>query len=188
MARNLTAALNTEFTADNFRVVFFFKSVWSSGTTYLWTGYEDISWDGQTWLGVGQFAGISNIEETQEIRAAGATFTLAGVPSALLALALGDARQGNEVSLWVGALDSSNAIVVDPYKVFSGLMDVPGIQEGGETSTITLQAENRLIELDRPREVRFSDRFQQNRFASDVGFEYVAGLQDKPINWGQPGQ
>jgi hypothetical protein len=66
-------------------------------------------------------------------------------------------------------------------------MDVPGIQEGGDTSTITIQAENRLIELDRPREVRFNDRFQQNRFASDVGMEYVAGLQDKQISWGQKG-
>jgi hypothetical protein len=187
MARNLTAALNTEFTSDSFTVVFFFKSVWNSGTSYLWTGYEDISWDGQTWLGTGNLAGVSSIEETQEIIASGATFTLSGVPSALLALALGDARQGNEVSMWVGALDSAGAIVVDPYKVFSGLMDVPGIQENGENSVITLQAENRLIELDRPREVRYTDRYQQGRFASDVGMEYIAGLQDKSIHWGQPG-
>ena len=186
MARDLTAALNTQFTSASLHTVFFFKSVWSSGTTYLWTGYSTIVWDSQTWQGVGQLAGISDIEESSEIIANGATFTLSGVPSALLALALGDARQGNEVSLWIGALDTSGTLVVDPYKVFSGLIDVPGIQEGSETSTITLQAENRLIELNRPREVRNSDRFQQARFASDVGFEFVAGLQDKQITWGQP--
>ena len=186
MARNLTAALNTEFKSDSFKMVFFLKSVWSSGTTYVWTGYDDISWDGQTWAGVGHFLGTSPIEETQDIRAVGAAFSLSGIPASLISLALADARQGNEVSLWIGALDDSGAVVADPYKVFSGLMDVPSIQEDGDSSTITIQVENRLIELSRPRPVRYTDRFQQHRFSGDLGFEYVAALQNQIINWGVP--
>ena len=120
MARNLTSALNTQFTSGSLHVVYFFKSVWSSGTTYIWTGYGDISFDSQTWSGVGHLAGISDIEETNEIRATGATFTLAGVPSSLLGLALGSARQGNEVSLWIGALDTSGTLVIDKYNHYTG--------------------------------------------------------------------
>lgn len=187
MARDLTSALNDEFTAGSFRLVFFFKSVWNSGTSYIWTGYDDIVWDSNTWTGVGHFGGMSSIEETKEIRATGASFVLSGVPSDLISLVLGDARQGNEVSLWVGALDTDNSLIADPYQIFSGLMDVPSIQEGGETSIISVQAENRLIELDRPRELRNTDKYQQARFSGDLGMQYVAALQDKQINWGQSG-
>jgi hypothetical protein len=186
MARGISAALNTEFNADKLRPIFFFKSVWASGTTYIWSGYGNISWDGQTWAGVGDLAGMTAIEETTLVRANGVKFTLAGVPSALVALALGQARQGTEVSLWVGAVDEDMNIIADPYKIFSGLMDVPGIIEGPETSTITIAAENRLIELERARELRWTDQFQQNRFAGDVGFQYIAGLQDKAIYWNVP--
>jgi hypothetical protein len=185
MSRDITAGLNTEFTSSSFKIAFFFKSVWSSGTTYIWTGYEDISWDGQTWQGVGNLMGIPSVSETKEVQANGAAFSLSGVPSALISLILTDARQGNEVSLWVAAIDSSGSIVADPYKLFSGLMDVPGIQEGGDTSIISLQAENRLIELERPKEIRYTDRFQQDRFSGDLGLQYVASLQNKAINWGQ---
>lgn len=185
MSRDITSGLNTEFTSDALQMVFFIKTVWSSGTTYAWTGYGDITWDSQTWTGAGHMLGLPTVSETKEIQANGATFSLSGVPSSLVSLILSDARQGNEVSLWVGALDSSGNIVSDPYKLFSGLMDVPGIQEGGDTSVISLQAENRLIELERPREIRYTNRFQKDRFSGDKGLQYVASLQNKSINWGQ---
>ena len=185
MSRDITANLNTEFTSSSFKIAFFFKSVWSSGTTYVWTGYDDIAWDSQTWTGVGHLMGIPSVSETKEVQANGAAFSLSGVPSSLVSLILSDARQGNEVSLWVAAIDTDGSIIADPYKLFSGLMDVPGIQEGGDTSIITLQAENRLIELDRSREIRYTDRFQQDRYSGDLGLQYVATLQNKAINWGQ---
>lgn len=187
MSRSIDSTLNTEFSQTELTIIFFIKSVWDSGTVYLWTGYEDISWDGQTWTGAGHLVGISNVTETSELRASGMDFTLSGIPSALLSQALDDARQGNEVSLWVGALDSSHAIVGTPYKLFQGLMDVPTIKEGAETATITVSAENRLIELNRPNPVRYTDRFQQGRFSGDVGFEYVAGMQNKEVHWGTGG-
>jgi hypothetical protein len=185
MSRSTPANLKTQFDGTEMILVFFFKTVWDSGITRLWTGYEDITWDSQTWSGIGHLGGFSAISESREVRANGMSFTLTGVPSSLVSLMLADGRQGNEVSLWIGALDSSGSIVTDPYKLFSGLMDVPGIQEGGDTSTITLTAENRLIELTRANEVRHTDQFQRSRFSGDKGLEYIATLQNKSINWGK---
>jgi hypothetical protein len=163
MSRDITSGLNTEFTSSSFKIAFFFKSVWSSGTTYIWTGYDDITWDSQTWTGVGHLMGIPSVSETKEVQANGAAFSLSGVPSSLVSLILSDARQGNEVSLWVAAIDTDGSIIADPYKLFSG----------------------RLIELDRSREIRYTDRFQQDRYSGDLGLQYVATLQNKAINWGQ---
>ena len=186
MARSLTTDLNNEFLAGLFSIVLFCKLEWDSGDLYVWSGYGDISWDGQTWTGLGHLAGISAIQETPDIIASGVQMQLSGIPSSLIALALGQARQGNEVSIWLGAMSASGSIVADPYLIFSGLMDVPSILEQGDTSTINITAENRLIELNRIHEVRHTDRYQRQRFSGDKGFEYVASLQDKPINWGIP--
>jgi hypothetical protein len=158
MSRDITSGLNTEFTSSSFKIAFFFKSVWSSGTTYIWTGYDDITWDSQTWTGVGHLMGIPSVSETKEVQANGAAFSLSGVPSSLVSLILSDARQGNEVSLWVAAIDTDGSIIADPYKLFSG---------------------------DRSREIRYTDRFQQDRYSGDLGLQYVATLQNKAINWGQ---
>jgi hypothetical protein len=185
MSRSITSGLNTEFGNSDLKPIFLVKIVWDSGTSYVWSGYDDLSWDGQTWTGTGNLGTFGAVSETQEVRAEGMNFTLSGVPSALISQVLSDGRQGNEVSLWIGALDSSNNIVADPYQLFKGLMDVPGIEEGGDTSMITLSAENRLIELERSREVRYTDQFQKGRFSSDKGFEYIASLQNKSINWGK---
>ena len=61
------------------------------------------------------------------------------------------------------------------------------IDEGAETASITLNVENRLIVFDRPKERRFTHEDQQNRFAGDLGFEFVPDLQDKEIIWGKKG-
>lgn len=187
MSRSINSTLNAEFNKDSLSLIFFIKSVWNSGTVYLWTGYEDITFDGQTWSGAGHLVGISSVNEEAKIHASGVDFQMSGIPGSLVSLILDDARQGNEVSLWVGAIDQSQAIVGTPYKLFQGLMDVPSIQEGASSSTITVTAENRLIELNRANTVRYTDRFQQDRFTGDLGLEYVAGMQNKEVHWGTGG-
>ena len=60
------------------------------------------------------------------------------------------------------------------------------VTEQAETATITIQAENRLVDLERPRIRRYSDEDQKSDTAnaSDVGFEFVPSLQDKVITFG----
>ena len=58
------------------------------------------------------------------------------------------------------------------------------ISDGGDTATIKLTAESRLIDLDRSRERRFTSEDQKIEFPDDKGLEYVDDLQDKEIVWG----
>ena len=48
-------------------------------------------------------------------------------------------------------------------------MDVMIIRETGDTSTIELKLENRLIALERPNERRMTDEDQRNLFTGDKG-------------------
>lgn len=185
MSRDLTTAFETALTADTVRPVLFWEGEFDSGTVRLWSGYGELTWNSETWQGAGTLAGITAIEETGDIKAAGVTFSLSGIPSDMLELALGEVRQGKPVKLWLGLLSlTDGSVIADPDQVFSGRMDVPTIDEGGETSTIAITAENRLVDLERARERRYTHEDQQIDFSGDKGFEYVNSLQDKEVLFG----
>lgn len=183
MARDLPTAVATAIAQPVVRLAFFAEFQFASGTLRVWTGAGNKSWSAQTWSGVGEFAGLSPVDETTEIGAAGLTFSLNGISSSLLALALDDAYRGRACKLWLAILDANDA-VVDAHQIFAGRMDVMSIVDGGETGSITLQAENRLVDLTRARSLRYTDAEQQRLFPGDLGCAYVAKLAEKPIYWG----
>jgi hypothetical protein len=101
--------------------------------------------------------------------------------------ALGQVRQGNPVQLWLGALGSNNNVLPDPLQLFAGRMDVPTIDEGTQTSSISIAVENRLIDLNRSRERRYTDQDQQIDHPGDLGFQYVQFIQNWNGTWGKAG-
>jgi hypothetical protein len=152
-----------------------------SGTVRLWNGYGDLSYGGNTFLGSGNLLGISAIEEAAEIGAKGASMLLSGISSTILSYALNENYQYRIASIYVGTIDGGT---VSAYKVFSGRMDVMTINETGDTCTISITAESRLIDLERPRIRRWTSEDQKSLYAGDKGFDYVNSLQQANIKWG----
>lgn len=184
MARSLTTAFKNHIAGASVTPILLFYADFPSGAVRAWSGYGNLSWGGNTYTGVGDFGGVDRVAEGSDHSAKGIVFTLAGIPSSLIVVALADAYQGRTCTLWLGAMDSTGAVIADPYQFFSGRMDVMEIEDGGETATIKLTGENRLIDLNRPRARRYTHEDQQIDYAGDLGLEYVAGLQDKKIYWG----
>lgn len=184
MSRDLTSAASAALTASNVKLALLFQADFDSGTTRAWTGLGDLSWNSQTWYGTGNYLTIGGIEETNEIKATGTTVTLSGIPSELVSIALSEDYQGRAMTIWLALFDSSNAIISDPIQVLSGRMDIMEIQEGGETATISVSVENRLIDLERPRVRRYTNEDQKIDYPNDKGFEFVPSIQEKQIIWG----
>jgi len=61
------------------------------------------------------------------------------------------------------------------------------INEAGDSSSINLTVENKLIQLDRARVRRFTDNDQKIDYPDDEGFSFVTKIQDKEIVWGKTG-
>lgn len=184
MARDLTASVITQLQAASVEVGVLFEGEFASGWVRLWSGVGTLSWDGKSWSGVGTLLGISGIDETNEIRASGLTVSLSGVPSDLLSAALGDARSGKTGRVYL-AFFSGGSIVADPILQFEGRLDVPAIEDGPDTATISISYESELIDLERARERRYTPEDQAIDFPGDLGFNYVAALQDAQITWGR---
>jgi hypothetical protein len=189
VSRDLTAGLLAEVTAASLRPVLFYEGEFGSGGApaylRLWSGVGSISWNGNTWTGAGRLLGVSPIGETTDVVAKGATVSLSGMPSDLISTALGNARHGRKGRVWLGAMDGAGAVIADPFLSFEGLLDVPDIEDSGETCTISIAYESRLVELKRPRERRYTHEDQQIDYPGDLGFNFVPSIQDINIKQGR---
>lgn len=192
--RGLTSAMLAAIAAKVVRPAIFyegeFETAGSPAFLRLWTGLGEVSWDSDgdgpyTWTGAGNLLAITPIEETTDLKAVGFSVTLSGMPSASIALALASVRQGKPGKLWLGLFDSAGALLADPYPLRRGRFDVAPIEDDGETCTIVASYEDRLIDLERPRDRRYTHEDQQLDYPGDKGFEYVPSLQDMDIPWGR---
>lgn len=188
MSRTLTTAYNNAVDDALQRIAYLARLEFQSGTLFLWTGIGNLSWDSQTWTGVGTFGGISDINEAAGTEAPGVSLELSGIPSSMVSLALDDTYQGHPAKIYKALFDAADAVIVDPVLVFSGRMDVMQITDAGETSVISLSCESASIDLDRKRVLRYTHEEQQRLFAGDLGLEFVAAGQDKAIYWGVAGK
>lgn len=178
---------------------------------YYWTGLGDLTVAGVTYGGAGNLLNISALPETSEIKAANATISLSGINGALLSTALQTQYHGRlaRVKFGLTALDQeflqqesgdfllqeSGALISistgDPValvEIFVGYMDQMTIDEGPDSCTISLSLESRLVDLERPRPVRFTTESQRLRFPNktpDKAFEFINDLQTKPLMWGR---
>lgn len=185
MSRDLPTGLGAALAGPTLHPVFLVALDWSGGLVRAWNGYRDLVWGGNTYVGTGHLGGISAVKESRDLAANGVTLTLSGIPSANLTLALANDSQGRSAKIWLGEINSAGAFTIDPYLLFDGVIDVTSIEDDGTTATIAVQLEKELIDK-RARGRRYTHEDQIIDFPTDRGFEYVAGLADKPLNWGGP--
>jgi hypothetical protein len=182
MSRDISTPVNTAVAAAEIQPFFAVDLLFDSpNELYLWSGYGTKTIAGKDYLGAGELLAISSVTETNDISAQGATITISGVPSDLLAKAFNEPYQNRGCNIYFGVVGSED----DYASVFAGYLDTMNITEGPETGTIELSVENRLIDLERARVFRYTDSFQKSQFTGDKGLEFVASLQDQRLPWGK---
>jgi len=182
-------------------------SIVQHGPLYLWTGLGDLTYDGITYIGTGNMLQISEVTETADLRAAGATITLSGVPLETISLALQEPYHGRECRVKFGILDANknktlnedgDAILYEDTSdvdnsagtvsllvdLFTGYMDRMDITESPDTSVIALSVENKLIDLQTRKVKRYTSEFQKILYPNDKAFDYLNDLQTQKLKWG----
>lgn len=104
MSRGLTTDMITAVQRAELQLILIAEILTDGGAVRVWTGIGDLSFNGETFLGVGQFGSVTSIDETLELAARGISLTLSGIPSSLISSALQDMRQGREITLWMGVI------------------------------------------------------------------------------------
>lgn len=180
--REITTALANAFAETVVRPLFLFEAEFSTPVRFF-NGAGSITVLSKTWTGSGSFLMISDIVETASLTAEGMQFTLTGLSSSLLSIALTEDYQHRPARIYVGATDVDGAVIADPFLAFEGFMDQMMISDDGATATITLTVEGRLISLTRANLANWTPEQQKLTYATDTGFDGVAALQDQEIIW-----
>ena len=185
MSRTLPQALADELIAPELKPFYAVELMFDSGVVRFWTGYGEITANNQIWAGSGLIMGISSTNEDTDLTANGMTLTFGGLNPNIVAVALTENYRGRTAKLYMGALDASNQPVSTLYQLFAGRMDTMSITEDGNTSTLVINVENVLIDLERPRIRKLTNEEQLSRFPNDKSLKFVASLQEKEIAWGR---
>ena len=185
MSRSLTSSMQTAVTADLVRPIILVECAFDSGDLNLWNGLGTLTVSSTDYVGAGTLLAIGEIAESSELQANGITVTLSGITDPLLAKARDEDYQGRELTVKLGAMDSSNGVISSPVTVFSGFMDTMTINDSSETATIQIAVENRLIEFERTRIRRYTAEDQKIDYPNDKGLEFVAEMAEKEIVWGR---
>jgi hypothetical protein len=145
----------------------------------LWTGYGNKTIAANTYTGSGNVMAISGLEEVADLAAKNITITLNGVDSSLISLALQEPYQRRLLRVYFGTDDTTTV------EIFSGFMNTMSIEDSGETSTITVSVESKLVALERASNRRYTQENHQARNAGDTFFSFVTELQDRDVVWGR---
>ena len=208
MSRDISSDLIETLSDDVIHPFFAIELFFDTSTLRFWSGVGELDFGDNTYTGSGNMIAVSAIDETSDISAQGARLTLSGLPSEMINLAINEPYQGRKCFIYFGTLDvtgdrltqqnghlilnqDNSAILGEGdfrdtiTQIFSGYIDQMNIDEGPETSQISVAVESRLIDLQRPRNRRYTDANQKSRFPNDKGFEFVESLQQKKFAWGR---
>lgn len=205
--RNLTPEMAAEYASSNVIPALLAEMQFDSSPLFMWSGIGNLEWLGNTYIGGGNLVGISSIEETQDLQAKGIICSLNGIPSNLIATALIEKSRGRPFRLYAASVATTqfvatedddgrveledgtgyvlleNQFVDNPYRIFSGLMDVMEFTDDGKTAQIRLSVENSLIIGQRTKVQRYTQEEQRKLYPGDKGLDLINQLQDKEVIW-----
>tara|TARA_R100000655_G_scaffold77938_1_gene117263 strand:- start:5011 stop:5658 length:648 start_codon:yes stop_codon:yes gene_type:complete len=164
------------------------KMEFDSGTLRFWSGTGDFVLDtgasnaDETYTGAGSLLTVSAIEDDTEATSKGMSLSLSGMNSTVNNYALTEEYQNRPITVYLGFMNGGEA--VGKLVMFKGRMMNMTINDGPSSSTITLEAENRLLDLEKPSNYRYTKETQNELFAGDLGLNFVEVLQNAQLNWG----
>ena len=183
--QGLDASIVTRLGADEQAIFFAVKAEFDTDDIRVWSGSDDITVNSETYTGAGALLSIGNVEENLELKSNGLNIALSGMDTTVINYALTENYQNRPITIYLGYVMGGSNEVVGTLTLFKGRMTSIVINDTPQGSTVTIDAENRLVDLDRPSNLRYTKESQNYLHSGDTGFNRVASLQDKQIVWGK---
>ena len=144
-----------------------------------------MTWNGNTYTGVGDLGSISVIEEASSVEAKGIEVSLSGIDPTMLADALEEHQLGLPMVVYLALYDSpGGSIIASPLIAWQGRTDQPTITISGETATISIRGESRLLDLSIAPGLRLDPDTLQIYSPGDLGMQAVPQIQEITLLFG----
>ena len=186
--QGLDSSIVNRLGADEQALFFAVKAEFDTDDILVWSGIDDLVIGSDTYTGAGTLLSVSNSEDNLELKSNGLVVALSGMDTTVVNYALTENYQNRPITFFMGYVMGGTNEVAGTLTLFRGRMTSLVINDEPTGSTVTIDAENRLIDLDRPSNLRYTKESQNFLHSGDTGFNRVASLQDKQINWGKAGE
>tara|TARA_Y100000114_G_C11730864_1_gene313492 strand:+ start:432 stop:998 length:567 start_codon:yes stop_codon:yes gene_type:complete len=187
MARGLSSAVKTELATGVIDPVLLIEIGFNT-PKYLTNAPFDIvssvSGSSRTYQTNGHLRNITGVNETNKPTKNTLSLSLSGVDQTYISLALSENIINSEVYIYRGFLDTSNALISDPFLLFFGTIDEYKITDTTETANLVLQITSHWGNFSKTSGRVTTDNAQQRFFSGDKGMEFAA-LTVRDIKWGR---
>lgn len=156
------------------------------GDTNIWNGIGDLTYNSDTYSGVGNFGTLTDITEPGNISQPEVEAQLNGIPSEIISLALGAEYQGRLAYIYMAFFDSDHTLAGDTYveNVFTGTMEqLTPVTVGGETDSIVLRMRSYFAEFENTVERKYTSGDWLVHQPGDNLCSFVARMSDRDTVW-----
>ena len=183
MPRDVSTPMLDQIETNFIRPAFLADITFASMNVHCWTGAGNITYNGNTYLGVGSFGSVGRIIDGSDVQAYGTTLQLSGIDTTFLSESMTDIQLGAPIAISFALLDSNANVMGNAYPLVIGTVDQPAIKIGTSTCSITLAVENKLSNLQRANMRRYTAADQQLYYPGDTLFNAVEYLNDLALIW-----
>jgi len=188
MARGLSSDVKTELATGNINPVILLYIGFATPLYLTNCGFpltSSVSGSSQTYTASGHLKGITGISESNTPTKNSLAISLSAVDQAFVSIALSENIINADVKIWRGFLDSSNALIADPFLLYFGTIDEYRIVDSTETANLVLNVTSHWGNFDKHAGRTTTDNSQQRFFDGDKGMEF-ASLTVRDLRWGRP--
>ena len=210
MGRTLSTAMSNAISAkEGYADVWLLEISGSGGVIRYTTAPSDITWDSNTWTGIGGAIDFDPPAETSDPAGQSCRISLSGVDTSVIAEVLNNNVRGRDCKLYWGQITiSSGSVVVDPLEAFAGMMNsgwtiehTPSDPGTAGTVRVTTTIVSQLARHLFPRQVRtnvnslleMQARSSRDIYTppggeeADVFFQTIPAIVGQNVYWGRKG-
>jgi hypothetical protein len=179
----MNSAVLQQLTSQSLRPAIFVSLTFKSETVFIWSGIGTVNWNGQNWTGIGTLLDISSLEDGSTVDARGCSVVVSGIDATMFGNCMSEFVLGKPAAIYLGVYSGGNLLPF-PVTAWAGRTDQPSVNISGKDVTITINLENRLVDMNVPGSRRYENSDQQQDWPGDICFSFTSGLLDRALFWG----
>lgn len=187
MTRSLTSAVKTELATNDIKPVHLITIGFSTPVNLTDCSFSltsSVSGGSVTYNASDFILGISNFTEETDITKTSLTLALSGADQTFISTVLNENVVNDAVTIYRGFLDSSNALIADPFLLYDGQIDTFTITENEKESVVNLLVVSHWADFDKTNGRKTNNTSQQRFFSTDVGMDFSSETV-LDIKWGR---
>lgn len=185
-----TAVVNRLSSDNQFNIFFAIKAEFDTDDINVWSGTDDLTIGSDTYIGAGNLISLEQVRDSTEVKSEGLVIHVSSLTPEIITMATTENYVNRNITLLMGYLSGGSNEVAGTMTLFKGRMKNLTINDNPTDFSVTITCENRLDDLSRPSNIRYTSESQNfvledSSVSTDNFYSWVEQIQDKQILWGR---